>query len=83
LLRIFLRDDEDIRHEIMGDVLDLSLRQSPSAITVDVTDGRVELQGTVDYKSLIPLIERLCRTVDGVVSVTSRLGYAIDDTPSA
>lgn len=83
LLRIFLRDDEDIRHEIMSDVLDLSLRQSPSAITVAVTDGRVELHGTVDYRSLIPLIERLCRTVDGVVSVTSRLGYTIDDTTSA
>ncbi|MGW7456346.1 CBS domain-containing protein [Streptomyces sp. NPDC054797] len=83
LLRIFLRDDEDIRHEITADVLDLSLRQSPTAITVDVIDGRVELHGTVDFKSLIPLIERLCRTVDGVVSVTQHLGYAIDDTTAA
>ncbi len=83
LLRIFLRHDEDIRHEITGDVLDLSLRQRPTAITVDVPDGRVELHGTVDFKSLIPLIERLCRTVDGVVSVTQHLGYAIDDTTAA
>ncbi|GLV92247.1 MULTISPECIES: CBS domain-containing protein [Streptomyces] len=82
LLRIFLRADEDIRHEIMGDVLELGVRQSPSAITVAVTDGRVELHGTVDFRSLIPLIERLCRTVDGVVSVTQHLGYAIDDTNS-
>ncbi|MER6779079.1 MULTISPECIES: CBS domain-containing protein [unclassified Streptomyces] len=80
LLRIFLRDDEDIRHEIMADVLDLSLRQSPEAVTVEVAQGRVELHGTVDFRSLVPLIERLCRTVDGVVSVTQHLGYAIDDT---
>ncbi|MFE9255219.1 CBS domain-containing protein [Streptomyces sp. NPDC006879] len=83
LLRIFLREDEDIRQEIMGDVLDLGLRQSPAAITVEVTDGQVELHGTVDFKSLIPLIERLCRTVDGVVCVTQRLGYAVDDTSAA
>ncbi|WP_328923993.1 CBS domain-containing protein [Streptomyces sp. NBC_00190] len=83
LLRIFLRDDEDIRLEIMGDVLDLSLRQSPTAVSVEVTEGRVELHGTVDFKSLIPLIERLCRSVDGVVSVTQHLGYAIDDTTAA
>ncbi|MFF3886013.1 CBS domain-containing protein [Streptomyces sp. NPDC001914] len=83
LLRIFLRDDDDIRREIMGDVLVLGVRQSPSAITVAVNDGRVELRGTVDFRSLIPLIERLCRTVDGVVSVTQHLGYAVDDTNPA
>ncbi|WKV70556.1 CBS domain-containing protein [Streptomyces sp. PCS3-D2] len=80
LLRIFLRDDEDIRREIMGEVLGLGAPQNPSAITVTVTDGRVELDGTVGLRSLIPLVERLCRTVDGVVSVTQRLGYSTDDT---
>lgn len=80
LLRIFLRDDEDIRHEITRDILDRTLRQSPAAITVEVTDGRVELHGTVQLKSLIPVIERLCRTVDGVVSVKEALAYTVDDT---
>ncbi|MEU2831925.1 CBS domain-containing protein [Streptomyces lavendulae] len=79
LLRIFLRDDDAIRHEITGDILDRTLRQSSTAITVDVTDGRVELHGTVQFKSLIPVIERLCRTVDGVVSVKEQLGFAVDD----
>ncbi|MFB0627259.1 CBS domain-containing protein [Streptomyces sp. AB3(2024)] len=51
-----------------------------AAITVDVTDGRVQLHGTVQFKSLIPVIERLCRTVDGVVSVKEQLGFAVDDT---
>jgi CBS domain-containing protein len=81
LLRIFLRDDDAIRHEIMGDILDRTLRQGPAdTITVEVADGRVELRGTVQFKSLIPVIERLCRTVDGVVSVKELLGYAVDDT---
>ncbi|MCX5613225.1 MULTISPECIES: CBS domain-containing protein [unclassified Streptomyces] len=80
LLRIFLRDDDAIRHEITSDILDRTLRQSSSAITVDVTGGRVELHGTAQLKSLIPVIERLCRTVDGVVSVKEQLGFAVDDT---
>ncbi|WP_329567710.1 CBS domain-containing protein [Streptomyces sp. NBC_01361] len=81
LLRIFLRDDDAIRHEIMGDILDRTLRQGPAdTITVEVADGRVELRGTVQFKSLIPVIERLCRTVDGVISVKELLGYAFDDT---
>ncbi|MFG2563544.1 CBS domain-containing protein [Streptomyces sp. NPDC048496] len=79
LLKIFLRDDETIRHEITGDVLDRTLHQDPGAITVEVTDGRVELNGSVRFKSLIPVIERLCRTVDGVVHVAEHLGYAVDD----
>ncbi|MFB7462315.1 CBS domain-containing protein [Streptomyces sp. NPDC056224] len=80
LLRIFLRDDDAIRHEIIGDVLDRTLHQRAEGITVEVADGRVELHGTVQFKSLIPVIDRLCRTVDGVVSVTEQLGYAVDDT---
>ncbi|MFJ5806604.1 CBS domain-containing protein [Streptomyces sp. NPDC093093] len=80
LLRIFLRDDDAIRHEITSDILHSTLRQSSTAITVDVADGRVELHGTVRFKSLIPVIERLYRTVDGVVSVKEQLGFADDDT---
>ncbi|MGW7459453.1 CBS domain-containing protein [Streptomyces sp. NPDC054797] len=80
LLRIFLRDDDTIHHEITGDVLARTLRQEPSPVTVEVRDGRVDLHGTVPFRSLIPVIERLCRTVDGVVSVSEHLGYAIDDT---
>lgn len=80
LLRVFLRDDDDIRHEITAEILDRTLRQSPAAVTVKVADGRVELHGTVRFKSLVPVVERLCRTVDGVISVKALLGYAVDDT---
>lgn len=79
LLRIFLRDDDAIRREITGEVLDRIPRPAPSAVTVEVRDGQVTLDGTVRFKSLIPVVERLCRTVDGVVRVTARLAYEIDD----
>ncbi|MFG3283365.1 CBS domain-containing protein [Streptomyces sp. NPDC048111] len=80
LLGVFLRGDDEILHEITGDDLDRTLHQSPDAVTVTVIDGRVELHGTVRFKSLVPVIERLCRTVDGVIDVVDRLDYAIDDT---
>ncbi|MFD0033093.1 CBS domain-containing protein [Streptomyces sp. NPDC127172] len=81
LLKIFLRDDDAIRHEITGDVLDGTLQQDPGAITVNVADGRVELHGSVQFKSLIPVIERLCSGVEGVVDVTEHLDYPVDDAP--
>ncbi len=79
LLRVFLRRDEGILDEITGDVLNRTMRLAPSEVTVDVRDGRVDLRGSVEYRSLIPVIERLCRSVDGVVSVSEHLGYRTDD----
>ncbi|MFD0373756.1 CBS domain-containing protein [Streptomyces sp. NPDC127112] len=80
LLRIFLRDDDAIRHEITDDVLDRTLHLDPAAVSVDVVDGKVTLHGKVHFRSLIPAVERLCRTVDGVVGVTERLAWETDDT---
>ncbi|WP_046776734.1 CBS domain-containing protein [Streptomyces yangpuensis] len=80
LLRIFLRDDAAIRHEIYGEVLARTLRLDPSSVSVDVTDGQVTLHGVVRFRSLVPVVERLCRTVDGVVRVDVHLAWETDDT---
>ncbi|MEV6164921.1 CBS domain-containing protein [Streptomyces sp. NPDC052052] len=79
LLRIFLRRDEAIREEIDRDVLQQTLGLAPGAVTAEVREGQVALGGTVEFKSLIPIVERLCRSVDGVVSVTEHLSYRTDD----
>ncbi|WP_066934804.1 CBS domain-containing protein [Streptomyces sp. NBRC 110611] len=80
LLRIFLRHDDAIREEIKRDVLDRTLRLAPSGVTVEVRDGQVTLSGSVEAKSLIRVLDRLCRSVDGVVSVAEHLRYGTDDT---
>ncbi|MFE1292780.1 CBS domain-containing protein [Streptomyces sp. NPDC058751] len=79
LLRIFLRRDEAIREEITGDLLHRTVGLDPRAVTVEVRDGRVTLSGTVEHSSLIPVIKRLCRGVDGVVSVSGELDCRTDD----
>jgi CBS domain-containing protein len=79
LLRIFLRRDDAIRDEIAADVLRRTMRLGPSEVTVEVRDGRVALGGSVEFRSLIPVIEQLCRGVDGVVSVACHIAYRTDD----
>jgi len=79
LLRVFLRRDQAIREELRGDVLARTMGISPDALEVQVHDGRVTLSGTVDHRSLLPVVERLCRGVDGVIAVTNHLDYRTDD----
>jgi CBS-domain-containing membrane protein len=79
LLQLFLRRDRAIQEEILEDVLTSTLRLSPSALTVEVADGLVTLSGTVPRSSLVPVILRMCQSVDGVVDVIDRLDYEQDD----
>ncbi|MFJ8632378.1 CBS domain-containing protein [Streptomyces sp. NPDC093568] len=80
LLRIFLRRDDAIRDEIAEDVLRRTVGLDPLEVTVDVYEGQVGLRGSVEFRSLIPVIERLCRSVDGVVSVAEHITYRTDDS---
>ena len=82
LLRLFMRPDEEIRDEIVREVLVRDLRQDPARIGVQVRDGVVTLTGEVETKSLVPVCERLVAATEGVVDVVNRLGFARDDTPS-
>jgi CBS domain-containing protein len=82
LLRIFLRRDDAIRDEITHDVLQQTLGLAPSEVTVEVSEGQVTLGGSVEVNSLIPILERLCRSVDGVVSVSAHIAYRIDGRSS-
>ncbi|WP_189449458.1 CBS domain-containing protein [Streptomyces abikoensis] len=78
VLRVYLRDDAAIRSEIERDLLQRTMGLAPSAVNAVVSEGQVLLTGTVEpeSRSAIPVIERLCRSVDGVVSVHQRISYA-------
>ncbi|KIX79422.1 CBS domain-containing protein [Streptomyces sp. JL4002] len=73
LIRLFLRSDHAIQEEIVEDVLTRTLRIAPSTITVAVEDGLVTLSGVRPRPELVPVLIRLCQSVDGVVGVDDRL----------
>lgn len=73
LLRVFLRQDRAIKEEISREVIGRTARLGASAVTADVVQGQVTLQGTVDDPLLIPVLIRMCASVDGVVSVSEDL----------
>ncbi|MFJ8441272.1 CBS domain-containing protein [Kitasatospora griseola] len=83
LLQVFLRHDGAISEEIVHDVLGHTLRLAPGTVGVTVQDGVVTLTGRLPRRSLIPLAERLCRSVDGVVAVHQSLDWTEDDTRTA
>ncbi|MFB7221417.1 CBS domain-containing protein [Streptomyces sp. NPDC056227] len=67
LLKVFLRSDEDLADEIRRTVTDLS--HPGGAVTVSVVDGVVTLGGSVRDRTLIPLLARAIRAVEGVVDI--------------
>jgi CBS domain-containing protein len=83
LVRVFLRDDDDIRREVVQDVLVRMMWADPELVDVLVEDGVVTLSGRLEQRSQIPIAVRLTRAVDGVVDVVSHLGYTVDDAPTA
>lgn len=79
LLRVFLRDDREIREHIET----LFAEQfciDTSALDIAVRDGVVTLTGQVERRGLIrPLLDAV-RTTAGVVGVHDDLHYRFDDT---
>ncbi|WP_052269903.1 CBS domain-containing protein [Streptomyces sp. MUSC 125] len=79
LIQLFLRRDHAIQEEILEEVVAGTLGLPPSSLTVEVTEGTVTLSGSLERRSLIPIVVRLCESVDGVVEVVHRLGFDRDD----
>lgn len=73
LLKVFLRDDEDIAEEVRREVVSYLFRAPPSPVRVQVHDGVVTLAGRVRDTSLVPVAARLVRAVEGVVDVEFEL----------
>jgi|RifCSP16_2_1023846.scaffolds.fasta_scaffold124272_1 CBS domain-containing protein len=80
LLRVFLREDAEIALEIRDDVIRRTLWIDPDTIRIVVREGVVTMQGQIERRSLLPILERLVASIEGVVAVDDRLSYAVDDT---
>ncbi|WP_418955580.1 CBS domain-containing protein [Streptomyces tritici] len=71
LLKVFLRKDDEIEAEIRRTVL-----AGPALVELDVTvtEGVATLRGALRDRSLVPLLARAARAVEGVVDVRMDLG---------
>ena len=79
VLRQYLRDDEEIRREVIDDVLVRTLWIDATDLSITVDRGVVALAGTLDRRSTIPIVLDLVSTVAGVVDVVNHLSYHYDD----
>ncbi|MEU4216726.1 CBS domain-containing protein [Actinoplanes sp. NPDC026623] len=78
LLKVHLRPDDDIRHDVEEGVLRV-YAAADTAVEVTVQDGLVTLTGRVDRRSTVEIVTRLSRQVAGVVSVVDKLEFDYDD----
>ena len=79
LLKVFNRPDEAIRREIIDDVIVGEFMLDPDRFFIQVHEGVAVLEGRVERRSLLPLLVRAVRGVEGVVQVEERLIYDLDD----
>jgi CBS domain-containing protein len=75
VLSVFDRPDEDIRREILDQVIQRDLRTDPAVFTVAVKDGIVTLGGAAETSEFGDEIVQQVRHVLGVVAVRDRFSY--------
>ena len=75
LLSVFDRSDEDIRREILDQVIRHDVHTDPMTFTVVVKDGVVTIGGVAETAEFGHEIVELTRHVQGVVAVRDRLDY--------
>lgn len=75
VMKSYARSDSEIREEIADVLHEYIVR----GVDVDVTEGVVEMEGTVALRTESRLAEELIRRVDGVVAVTNHLTWESDD----
>jgi CBS-domain-containing membrane protein len=79
LLQVFLRPDEEIRNEVIDEILVRTLWLPPRGVEVSVTEGVVTLAGHMERKSETEIAVSMTRRIYGVVDVVDNLTYRLDD----
>lgn len=75
IVRAFNRSDEEIRNEIVGELLPHVLWIDPERLRVTCDDGVVQLQGQLATKVDAELVEYMAGRVDGVIGVEANLSW--------
>jgi CBS domain-containing protein len=76
----FARPDDDLRAEVIDEVVIGVLRLDPDKLSIDVVDGVVQMDGSVASRTDARLLQELAIRVEGVISVNSDVSWTNDDT---
>jgi len=79
LLAVYERPDEDIRREILHDIIERTLALPPERFDVHVVGGTVTVRGDLALRSAAVRLADAITHVDGVITVLDRLTYERDD----
>lgn len=79
LLKVFLRPDDQIKRQIVNDILSATDGGAASVVEVQVDEGAVRLNGEIERRSAVGAFVARVSTVDGVVSVDNRIEWSVDD----
>ena len=80
LLKLFVREDDELRTTIRDEIFGRTLWVDPDTIDVEVTNGVVTLQGRLERQSEIDIAGHLVRSLPGVVDLQNRLQREWNDT---
>ena len=80
IVNSFTRPDEIIEDDVREDIARRVLFLDPEGLTINVSEGVVELAGELPSRSDARILEELTRRLDGVVAVEADLTWIVDDT---
>jgi CBS domain-containing protein len=80
LLAVYERPDEDIRREILYDIVRDTLTMDPERFSVSVVGGTVTIGGELERRSAALRLSHAIAHVGGVIAVIDHLTYRLDDT---
>jgi CBS domain-containing protein len=80
LLGVFLRPDEELRQEVVEEIIFSRFGLAPDRFKVTVCEGVVRLEGRCARRSQVPVLLKALAAVEGVARVENCLGYDFDDT---
>ncbi|MGW6442660.1 CBS domain-containing protein [Lentzea sp. NPDC055074] len=83
LLKLYLREDDELRTDIREQIFGGMLWVDPDGIDVEVDDGVVALRGQLERQSEVEIAEHLVRALPGVVDVRNGLRAGWNDTTHA
>jgi CBS domain-containing protein len=79
VVRTLARPDTDLVDDIRRDALWRALWIDPRSFKVEVDDGIATITGSVTRRSTAAIVERIVRSVPGVVDVVAKIEWSIDD----